>query len=790
MNPTTRISWCSFCHTVYADSSPTCLSCKYRLLDLSGPELSQKGQWRVFCSRDGKTSVPQMVQILGRSDSCSDFLFNAFISKQHARLVAGPGYITLEALDGRNGTFIQNNAATVPGKINLVAGDWQRLLPEQQARLHSGDWFLLSKECLCQCWLQWVPLQAAPEKIGERRRADAAIELPMPGHCDISGIARIFCNNGQHFIKSLVSEGDPYQVLVNRNLVVVLPLHKGDRVNIDGQEYEYTRTKLLPAFPLSPPRIVITDLQIADRLQLEKLEIAAGSFVGIIGASGSGKSTLIKVLTGWLTEYHGQLTIDSGNRPATPNQLHYQAVYLPQYDIVYGNLSVNNCLWYAGLLRTGDRRNIDRLRQQIGSILTQVDLFGHRRRTIARLSGGQRKRVNIAQELLLERAALFILDEPTSGLDLINAHNIMQLLRRLCHHGRTVVCATHNIANIDFFDKVAVLRHQRLSTIDTPKQIAAGDDIPFEKSGSKWRKLYQTTEQHTPGQHGYDCLALPWSLSWLRSHWWILLIRLLEDMFSSRSSRRECWMNRLLQPMLVVIPLAIGISIAVAWPHANGDEKRFFLCSVAAFWLGMSIASTELRGDRFRIFLHEKKAGVNAWSFFVAYLACYATLSLIQTTLVVLPNLWLVPAGLVDPTSTVLFQALAVFWGLALAMGICGIITGLVLALWESFAPRGVRWPVAVTVPFLTIVQMLFSEMVMGLAVSSPSYFFLPLARLRDYCYLVTFSRYIDMAYHAYYNNQRLHSEFWWNILVFAGWALVFPAFLLLISLRIAKPRE
>ena len=784
-----RISWCSFCHTVYAAAAPACFFCQCGLLNLAVVELDAKGEWRVFCSREGKTSVAQAVQILGRGDSYSGFLFNAFISKQHARLIAGSGHIVLESLDGRNGTFVQEKARTIPGEIDIVDGDWQRLFPQEQALMLSGDWFLLSKECLCQCWLQWLPQSVALEKIGERRRATAAIELPLPGHRDIGASARIFCKHGQYFIKPLVATADPYQLLVNRRLVAVAPLQKGDRVNIAGQEYEYTQRKLLPAVPLTPPRIVIDDLQIAGRLQLDKLEIPPGDFVGIIGCSGSGKSTLLKVITGWIRDYQGQVTIAVDGQTTELTQLQKRAVYVPQYDIVYGNISVSNCLWYAGLLGSDNQYDSERLQQQIGSILSQVGLLGHQHQIINQLSGGQRKRVNIAKQLLLEQAALLILDEPTSGLDLVNHQNIMCWLRQLCHHGRTVICATHNLVNIDLFDSIAVLGQRCLATVGTPKQIAAAYAIPFEESGSEWRKLYHPAQTDSSGEPDYGELTMPWPLRRLRSHWWILLMRLLEDSFPANGSYLERWRRRLLAPMLVVIPLVIGIAIAVAWPHANGDEKRFFLCAVAAFWLGMSIAATELRGDRFRLFLHEKKAGVSTGAFFTAYLACYIMLSLVQTTLVVLPNLWLIPQGLIDPSPALLFEALLMFWGLALAMGICGIIAGLVSALWESLAPRGLHWPVAVTVPFLTIVQMLFSEMVMGVALSTPGYFFLPLTRLRDYCYLLTFSRYIDMAYHAYYNQQQLLPEFWWNILVFSGWALLLPALLLLLLLYLARPK-
>ena len=130
-----------------------------------------------------------------------------------------------------------------------------------------------------------------------------------------------------------------------------------------------------------------------------------------------------------------------------------QIGYVPQDDIVHGELTVDEVLRFACKLRLPPDADVESV---VEKTLSQIRL-GHVRNTLVRdLSGGQRKRVSIGVELLAD-PKLFFLDEPTSGLDPGLDKEMMGLLRELANQGRTVVLVTHATANIEVCDRIAFL---------------------------------------------------------------------------------------------------------------------------------------------------------------------------------------------------------------------------------------------------------------------------------------------------------------------------------------------
>src|SRR5437870_12326859 len=113
-------------------------------------------------------------------------------------------------------------------------------------------------------------------------------------------------------------------------------------------------------------------------------------------------------------------------------------------------------------MRLPDDFTESQISQRIDEVLADVDMEDRRNLLVSKLSGGQRKRVSIAVELLA-RPSIFFLDEPTSGLDPGLDYKMMQLLRRLADRGQTVVLVTHATTNIDICDAVCFLKIGRAS---------------------------------------------------------------------------------------------------------------------------------------------------------------------------------------------------------------------------------------------------------------------------------------------------------------------------------------
>lgn len=180
------------------------------------------------------------------------------------------------------------------------------------------------------------------------------------------------------------------------------------------------------------------------------------SLIGVIGPSGSGKSTLLKALTGYRPADQGDVLYDNRSLYKQFAELRQRIGLVPQDDILHKELTVQKALRYAAKLRfPGDTATAER-EARISEVLRELKLDIHKEKKVTSLSGGQRKRVSVALELLTKPSLIF-LDEPTSGLDPGMDRDVMQLLRGLADDGRTVLVVTHSVAELALCDKLLVM---------------------------------------------------------------------------------------------------------------------------------------------------------------------------------------------------------------------------------------------------------------------------------------------------------------------------------------------
>ncbi|MEU1124208.1 FHA domain-containing protein [Streptomyces sp. NPDC005899] len=180
------------------------------------------------------------------------------------------------------------------------------------------------------------------------------------------------------------------------------------------------------------------------------------SLIAVIGPSGSGKSTLLKALTGYRPANQGDVLYDNRNLYKQFAELRQRIGLVPQDDILHKELTVTKALRYAAKLRfPADTTEAERT-ARIHEVLAELKLDIHKDKKVTSLSGGQRKRVSVALELLTKPSLIF-LDEPTSGLDPGMDRDVMQLLRGLADDGRTVLVVTHSVAELAICDKLLVM---------------------------------------------------------------------------------------------------------------------------------------------------------------------------------------------------------------------------------------------------------------------------------------------------------------------------------------------
>jgi ABC-type multidrug transport system ATPase subunit/pSer/pThr/pTyr-binding forkhead associated (FHA) protein len=180
------------------------------------------------------------------------------------------------------------------------------------------------------------------------------------------------------------------------------------------------------------------------------------SLIGVIGPSGSGKSTLLKALTGYRPANQGDVLYDNRNLYKQFAELRQRIGLVPQDDILHKELTVKKALKYAAKLRFPGDTAVSEREARIDEVLRELKLDVHKEKKVSSLSGGQRKRVSVALELLTKPSLIF-LDEPTSGLDPGMDRDVMQLLRVLADDGRTVLVVTHSVAELAICDKLLVM---------------------------------------------------------------------------------------------------------------------------------------------------------------------------------------------------------------------------------------------------------------------------------------------------------------------------------------------
>lgn len=181
-----------------------------------------------------------------------------------------------------------------------------------------------------------------------------------------------------------------------------------------------------------------------------------GSFLGVVGPSGSGKSTLVNALTGFRPATEGSVFFGGRDLYAEYEQIRQRIGYVPQDDVLHLELTVEQTLQFAAELRfPSDVSPADR-EARIVEVLDELGLTERGDVPVANLSGGQRKRVSVALELLT-RPSLLILDEPTSGLDPGYERSLMELLAKLARAGRTVIVVTHSVQSLHLCDRILCL---------------------------------------------------------------------------------------------------------------------------------------------------------------------------------------------------------------------------------------------------------------------------------------------------------------------------------------------
>jgi energy-coupling factor transporter ATP-binding protein EcfA2 len=409
--------------------------------------------------------------------------------------------------------------------------------------------------------------------------------------------------------------------------------------------------------------------------------------------------------------------------------------FVPQDDVVHADLTIAEALDYQARLRLGTSMTPTERKVRIDQLITMLGLSGQYDQLVRTLSGGQRKRVSIACELLKEPQLLF-LDEPTSGLDPGLDKRMMLLLRLLADQGRTVLLTTHAIAHVDVCDTLILVGPGGHVMYAGPPEGAAewfgvsslGDVFSLTETPEAAGEAAARRDREAPPQpqptlvrQAVGATAGPAAPSRPRpgSPEWRAAVFAQARIFGSRQLRligrdRTALLYTLLQGVVVALLTAFVAPKPLTW-HVNGSSAMFvFGC--AAVWFGMISSVREIVKER-PIWRREFMAGGNVVAYLGAKIAVLAGVGLVQSltlTIVLAMTLGLPSSGPLGPTSLTIVITL---W----LANVCGVAFGLLVSTTSPSADRALS-----QVPYLLIAQLVLCGVLFKLGAMTFVSWFMP----------------------------------------------------------------
>lgn len=332
------------------------------------------------------------------------------------------------------------------------------------------------------------PLPARTVRIGRAADNDLVIDdlVVSRRHAELRVLA-----DGTYEIVDLGSHNGTY---LNGQPVGRAPVTPGDIVGVGHRAYCLVGDQLQEYVDTGEVSLDVQELTVAvDRGRktlLDKISFPVGEkcLLAVVGPSGAGKSTLLNALTGLRPADEGTVLYDGRDLYRDYAELRQRIGLVPQDDILHAQLTVRRALGYAAELRFPQDTEKAERRARVDEVIRELGLEQRVDQPIHSLSGGQRKRVSVALELLTKPSLLF-LDEPTSGLDPGMDRSVMHMLRGLADDGRTVIVVTHSVLSLDGCDRLLVLAAGGRIAYYGPPQ----DALPFF-GFEEWPEAFEAFE--------------------------------------------------------------------------------------------------------------------------------------------------------------------------------------------------------------------------------------------------------------------------------------------------------
>ncbi|MGW1953070.1 FHA domain-containing protein [Streptomyces sp. NPDC001920] len=448
-------------------------------------------------------------------DPLSDIVIDdARVSWHHAVLRPGADHWTLEDENSTNGTYTDGHRVhewdVGPGTVirfgNPSDGPRAVLLDRPDPASAPERPSVVSLPGRTGTFRQPTnirPLPTRTVRIGRAADNDLVIDdlVVSRRHAELRALP-----DGTYEIADLGSHNGTY---LNGGRVTRALVGPGDVVGIGHSAFCLVGDELQEYVDTGEISLEVQDLTVAvdhgRRTLLDHVSFPVGEkcLLAVVGPSGAGKSTLLNALTGQRPADHGTVLYDGRDLYRDYAELRQRIGLVPQDDILHAQLTVRDALSYAAELRFPQDTAKAERRARVDEVIRELGLEQRAGQRVHSLSGGQRKRVSVALELLTKPSLLF-LDEPTSGLDPGMDRSVMQMLRGLADDGRTVIVVTHSVLSLDMCDRLLVLAPGGRIAYYGPPQEA----LPFFGS-AHWPEAFDAFERDQERDWAGDYRASP-----------------------------------------------------------------------------------------------------------------------------------------------------------------------------------------------------------------------------------------------------------------------------------------
>jgi ABC-type multidrug transport system ATPase subunit/pSer/pThr/pTyr-binding forkhead associated (FHA) protein len=603
---------------------------------------------------------------VGRDPQSDIAIEDTRVSWNHAVLGFADGTWFVEDCGSTNGTFV---ASQKIGRFEITGDCVLRFGsrtdgPAMSCSLYSlqrTDWPSVDRRPSAV-----MPIPARALRIGRQHDNDIVLnDLGVSRHhAELRNTG-----DGSYVIADLDSSNGTF--LNGARVIFSSPVTEQDIIGIGPATFRLVGSELRQFIDSGDVSLVAQDLTVrlpGGRVLLDQVSFPVGerSLVAVIGPSGAGKTTLLRALTGMAPATEGAVLYDNRDLYAHYAELRHRIGLVPQEDVIYPHLTPRRALGYAAELRfpgdTSDAERSGRVQEVLDELrLTQTTKDRPEPAadtSAATLSGGEKKRVNIALELLTKPSVLF-LDEPTSSLDVELKEDVVDGMRELAEDGRTIIMVTHDLEYLDKCDRVLLLKPGGQMVFYGPS-----DEGLSYFGKSRWVEVYRALrtepDRDWAGEFRQSACYRQYVASGLKPH--------VPDPARAPSESPPAPRSRLAQLTilcrryttliaadrgflisLAVAPLVFGGLVRLLAGHQglvgarniNAETTLLFLALIAV--LGGAAGSVrELIKER-SMYVRERTAGLSAGAYLLSKIVVLGLITGIQAALLVLIGITGVP---------------------------------------------------------------------------------------------------------------------------------------------------